>query len=300
MCSPPRSIATPTSDGELRSAAWFASRGGDEPWVSFHLTRAAERVAAVEFAAGLSAGPRRRGRDWPAALAHSSPRLSFSRSCRAAQDARRRYRWPATAGQPTAAAAVAAPDPCRRISRRNWKRCSPRSRTARSPPSRCRKPCPAGRAVEAVDAQRSGRAGGARPGAGGTEDRSRGHEGARRAGETRRRARAAAGREERARRSREQALASRHEKDAAGFEASDETQAGDTASLSTATSESTRDANAIAGLGMLTMTNEQTAGADAPPGIGAGGGSSPTAGKGRCRRLRTRCATKPSRPTKTT
>ena len=35
--------------GELRSAAWFAARGSDEPWVSFHVARAAERVASVEF-----------------------------------------------------------------------------------------------------------------------------------------------------------------------------------------------------------------------------------------------------------
>ena len=35
--------------GELRSAAWFASRGGGDEWARFHITRAAERVQSIDF-----------------------------------------------------------------------------------------------------------------------------------------------------------------------------------------------------------------------------------------------------------
>ena len=36
--------------GELRSAAWFAARGASDPWAGFHLDRAAERVEAIDLA----------------------------------------------------------------------------------------------------------------------------------------------------------------------------------------------------------------------------------------------------------
>ena len=36
--------------GELRSAAWFAARGTTDPWAGFHLGRAAERLESTDFA----------------------------------------------------------------------------------------------------------------------------------------------------------------------------------------------------------------------------------------------------------
>jgi hypothetical protein len=36
--------------GELRSAAWFAARGTNDPWADFHLGRAADRLESVDFA----------------------------------------------------------------------------------------------------------------------------------------------------------------------------------------------------------------------------------------------------------
>jgi hypothetical protein len=36
--------------GELRSAAWFATRGTTDPWAGFHLGRAAERLESTDFA----------------------------------------------------------------------------------------------------------------------------------------------------------------------------------------------------------------------------------------------------------
>ena len=36
--------------GELRSAAWFAARDSQDPWVEFHVERAADRVQAIDWA----------------------------------------------------------------------------------------------------------------------------------------------------------------------------------------------------------------------------------------------------------
>jgi hypothetical protein len=36
--------------GELRSAAWFAARGTTDPWAGFHLDRAAEHLESIDFA----------------------------------------------------------------------------------------------------------------------------------------------------------------------------------------------------------------------------------------------------------
>jgi hypothetical protein len=36
--------------GELRSAAWFAARGTTDPWAGFHLDRAADRLESIDFA----------------------------------------------------------------------------------------------------------------------------------------------------------------------------------------------------------------------------------------------------------
>jgi hypothetical protein len=36
--------------GELRSAAWFAARGTTDPWAGFHLERAADRLESIDFA----------------------------------------------------------------------------------------------------------------------------------------------------------------------------------------------------------------------------------------------------------
>jgi len=38
-------------DGELRSAAWFAAQGVSEPWAEFHLQHAATRLESIDFAA---------------------------------------------------------------------------------------------------------------------------------------------------------------------------------------------------------------------------------------------------------
>ena len=38
-------------DGELRSAAWFASQGNSDPWAEFHLQHAATRLESIDFAA---------------------------------------------------------------------------------------------------------------------------------------------------------------------------------------------------------------------------------------------------------
>ena len=36
--------------GELRSAAWFAARSTDDPWAAFHVSRAAERLDSIDLA----------------------------------------------------------------------------------------------------------------------------------------------------------------------------------------------------------------------------------------------------------
>jgi hypothetical protein len=38
-------------DGELRSAAWFASQGNSDPWAEFHLQHAATRLESIDFSA---------------------------------------------------------------------------------------------------------------------------------------------------------------------------------------------------------------------------------------------------------
>lgn len=37
-------------EGELRSAAWFATRGSTDPWAEFHLQHAAARLESIDFA----------------------------------------------------------------------------------------------------------------------------------------------------------------------------------------------------------------------------------------------------------
>jgi hypothetical protein len=68
------------------------------------------------------------------------------------------------------------------------------------------------------------------------------------------------------------------EKDSASFEKSDEAEPNGAVDLAGAT-ESVRDASAIAGIGMVAMSKQDSAQSDAPPGVGAGGTSgSPNGG----------------------
>ena len=67
--------------------------------------------------------------------------------------------------------------------------------------------------------------------------------------------------------------------DSAGLEKSDEAEPNGGVDMAGAT-ESARDANAIAGVGMLALSKQDSAQADAPPGVGAGGASSSPNGGG--------------------
>lgn len=264
--------------GELRSAAWFAARGSDEPWISFHVARAAERAGSIEFRSVYP--PVRAGRARVAtalltiaavAVLATVPRHAFVRASGAATSA---VAKPATAAGVAAdaipqdlpaelqalLAAIEDGTLAAQLAAGN-----PALQDALAKLATINDPAALAALAKALAAQKNS-------------------------------ADAMKMLAERAKRDANLApqqdvknaledLASKlsppdSDKDSAGFETSDEQQAGDSASLSTMTSESTRDANAIAGLGMLTMSNEEMAGADAPPGMGVGGGSSPSTGKG--------------------
>jgi len=264
--------------GELRSAAWFAARGSDEPWVSFHVARAAERVASVEF--GSVYPPVRAGR------ARLTASLLTVAAVALLATVPRQALVSATGGAASTAKSVAAAKaiPSDLVPQDlpaeleallaaiengtlagQLAAGNPALQDALAKLASINDPAALAALAKALAAQKDG-------------------------------AEAMKMLAERAKRDAGLApqqdvknaledLASKlsppdSDKDSAGFETSEDTQAGDSASLSTTTSESTRDANAIAGLGMLTMSSEEMAGADAPPGMGVGGGSSPTTGKG--------------------
>jgi len=264
--------------GELRSAAWFAARGSDEPWVSFHIARAAERVAAVEFAAVYPPVRAARARVTTALLTVAAvailatvPRHSLVKASGAAGSADKPGTTTAPAVPPdavpqdlpkelealllaiengTLAAQLAAGNPAMQAALSKLAAINdPAALAALAKAMADQKNDPNAMQMLAARAKRDAALAPQQDVKNALED-----------------------------------LASKlsepdTNKDSAGFESSDETQSGDSASLSP-TSESTRDANAIAGLGMLTMSNEEMAGADAPPGMGVGGGSSPTTAKG--------------------
>ncbi len=264
--------------GELRSAAWFATRASSEPWVSFHLARAADRLASVEFATVYP--PVRAGRARLAtslltlaavATVVTLPRQTFVKASANIM----------AVGRPAAAATAAPPDALPQDLPKELEALltaiengtlaaqlaagDPALRNALAKLSMINDPAALAALAKALSAQKTDLE-------------------AMKALAERAKRDAALAPQQDVKNALED-LASKlsepdSEKDAAGFEASDETEAGDTASLSTTTSESTRDANAIAGLGMLTMSKEDMAGADAPPGVGVGGGSSPPTGKG--------------------
>ena len=264
--------------GELRSAAWFAARGSSEPWVSFHVARAAERAGSIEFRSVYP--PVKAGRARIAsslltiaaiAVLATVPRHALVRASGADATAAAKSAPVAAAATDaipqdlpaelqallaaiedgTLAAQLAAGNPAlqdalAKLSTIN----DPAALAALAKALAARKDSAEAMKMLAERAKRDANLSPQQDVKNALED-----------------------------------LASKlsppdSDKDSAGFETSDETQAGDSASLSTTTSESTRDANAIAGLGMLTMSNEEMAGADAPPGMGVGGGSSPSTGKG--------------------
>jgi hypothetical protein len=263
--------------GELRSAAWFAARGRVEPWISFHVARAAERIAAVEFAAVYPPIRARRARIATVLLAVAAIAILATLP--------RRVLLSASTGAAPAvkpgAAAVVVPDSAPQDLPKELEALlaaiengtlaaqlaagNPALQDALSKLSMLNDPAALAALAKALSAQM-------------TDPE------AMKALAERAKRDAALAPQQDVKNALED-LASKlsqpdSDKDSAGFEAGDETQAGDTARLSTTPSESTRDANAIAGLGMLTMSNEGAAGADAPPGMGVGGGSSPTTGKG--------------------
>ena len=260
--------------GELRSAAWFATRGSSEPWVSLHLARAAERLASVEFASVYP--PVRTGRARLAtslltvaavAIAATVPHQAFVKASGGVT----------AAGKPAAATAALTDAVPQDLPKEleallaaiengtlaaQLAAGNPALQDALSKLSMINDPAALAKALSAQKTDPE----------------------AMKALAERAKRDAALAPQQDVRNALED-LASKlsqpdSDKDSAGFEAGDETQAGDTASLSATPAESTRDANAIAGLGMLTMSNEDMAGADAPPGMGVGGGSSPTTGKG--------------------
>lgn len=263
--------------GELRSAAWFAARGSDEPWITFHLARAAERVAGVEFAAVYPRIPAERARLATMLLTVAAIAILSTLPRHAILTA---ARGPAAARKPPAGSVAAVADPVPQdlpkeleallVAIENGTLAAqlaagdPALQGALSKLSAINDPAALAALAKALAAQQS-------------------DPDAMKALAERAKRDAALAPQQDVKNALED-LASKlsqpdHDKDSAGFETSDDTQAGDTASLST-TSESTRDANAISGLGMLTMSNEQMAGADAPPGMGVGGGSSPSTGRG--------------------
>ena len=264
--------------GELRSAAWFAARGVNEPWVSFHVARAAEHVASIEFRSVYPPIRARRARIATALLtiaavavlatvprhvlvrASGTGKTSAAKSAAAGGVATDAIPQDLPAELQALLAAIEDGTLAAQLAAGN-----PALQDALAKLSTINDPAALAALAKALATQKDS-------------------------------AEAMKMLAERAKRDANLApqqdvknaledLASKlsppdSDKDSAGFEASDETQAGDSASLSTTTSESTRDANAIAGLGMLTMSNEEMAGADAPPGMGVGGGSSPSTGKG--------------------
>jgi hypothetical protein len=265
--------------GELRSAAWFAGRGSDEPWVSFHIARAAERVASVEFAAVYPPVRAARARITTAlltvaavAILASVPRHSLVRASGVTGPAGKAGTTTALAVPPDAVpqdlpkeleallAAIENGTLAAQLAAGN-----PAMQAALSKLAAINDPAALAALAKAL------------------AERANDPNAMKMLAERLKRDAALTPQQDV--KNALEDLASKlsqsdHEKDSAGFESTDETQAGDSASLSTATSESTRDANAISGLGMLTMSNEEMAGADAPPGVGVGGGSSKTTGKG--------------------
>jgi len=265
--------------GELRSAAWFAARGTSEPWSAFHVARAAQRMSAVQFGEVYPPVRARRQQSATALIAFVAviilatvPRHAILGASNGASGTVRIV--PATPATPSAEAvpqelpkeleellaAIENGTLAAQLAAGN-----PALQDALSKLSMINDPAALAALARAMAAQQNDPA-------------------------------AMKALAERAKRDADLApqqdvknaledLANKlnspdSDKDSAGFEASKETQAGDSASLSSMTSESTRDANAIQGLGMLTMSNEEMAGADAPPGMGVGGGSSPTKGRG--------------------
>jgi hypothetical protein len=264
--------------GELRSAAWFAGRANVEPWISFHVARAAERIADVEFAAVYPPVRAGRARSATVLLTVAAIAILATLPRHVLLGART---GAAAAVNKSAAASAAAQDSVPQDLPKELEALlaaiengtlaaqlaagNPALQDALSKLSLINDPAALAALAKALSAHM-------------TDPE------AMKALAERARRDAALAPQQDVKNALED-LASKlsqrdSDKDSAGFEASDETQAGDTASLSTTTSESTRDANAIAGLGMLTMSNEETAGAGAPPGMGVGGGSSPTTGKG--------------------
>jgi hypothetical protein len=264
--------------GELRSAAWFAVRGSEEPWISFHIARAAERAGSIEFRSVYP--PIRAGRARMAtslltivavAVLATVPRQSLVRASGAATMAA-----PKSANAAAVATDVIPQDLPAELQAllaaiedgtlaAQLAAGNPALQDALAKLTTINDPAALAALAKALAAQKNS-------------------------------AEAMKMLADRAKRDANMApqqdvknaledLASKlsppdSDKDSAGFETSDDTQPGDSASLSNTTSESTRDANAIAGLGMLTMSKEEMAGADAPPGMGVGGGSSPSTGKG--------------------
>jgi len=263
--------------GELRSAAWFAARGSDEPWASFHVAQAAERVASIEFGSVYPPVRARRARVATSLLTIAAVALLATLPRHALVRARSGTATAVKSG----AAGTAAPDVVPQDLPKELEALlaaiengtlaaqlaagNPALQDALAKLAMINDPAALAALAKALAAQKDPAA-------------------------------AMKMLAERAKRDADLApqqdvknaledLASKlsppdSDKDSAGFESSDDMQAGDSASLSTTTSESTRDTNAIAGLGMMTMSNEEMAGSDAPPGMGVGGGSSPTTGRG--------------------
>jgi hypothetical protein len=263
--------------GELRSAAWFAARGSDEPWVAFHVARASERIASVEFRSVYPPVRARRARVATSLLTIAAVAVLATVPRHALLGANSTT----AAAAKSVAAAAAVPDAVPQDLPKELEALlaaiengtlaaqlaagNPALQDALAKLALINDPAALAALAKALAAQKDAAA-------------------------------AMKMLAERAKRDADLApqqdvknaledLANKlsppdSDKDSAGFESSDETQPGDSASLSTTPAESTRDANAIAGLGMLTMSNEEMAGADAPPGMGVGGGSSPSTGKG--------------------
>jgi hypothetical protein len=264
--------------GELRSAAWFAVRQAKDEWASFHLVRASERVAAVQFDAVYPRvrAPRARLATWMMAAAAMAILATLPRHALLEASAQPGPGTEARAGD-GAIAADAVPQELPKeleallaaiengILAAQLAADNPAMQDALSKLAMLNDPQALAALAKAMAEQKN-------------------DPDALKLLAERAKRDAALAPQQNVKNALED-LASKlsppdSDKDSAGFEASDETQAGDTASLSTTASESTRDANAIAGLGLLTMSNEDMAGADAPPGMGVGGGSSPAAHNG--------------------
>jgi hypothetical protein len=78
--------ANASLSGELRSAHWFATHPGSDPWTDFHLARAAEHVDRVDWPALYP--PVRAGRAWTVAAVCALGAIALSVSIPARPDAR--------------------------------------------------------------------------------------------------------------------------------------------------------------------------------------------------------------------